>query len=141
MLRPVSLFFALAALSVATSCGDGGQTSQNRASAPPLTLEEQGRKAFAACAICHSVKDPGAPGYTTMVGPSLFRVAGAPAGHVSSYNYSNAMRESGLIWDDATLDAFIENPQMIVPRSRMAFAGEKNAERRAAIIAYLKTLE
>jgi len=130
---------ALAALSFAASCGDDGQASSSEPAAP-LTIEEQGRKAFSACAVCHSVKDPDASGYTSMVGPSLFKVVGAPAGHVATYDYSSAMRESGLVWNEATLDAFIENPQQIVPRSRMAFAGEKSAERRAAIIAYLKTL-
>lgn len=51
------------------------------------------------------------------------------------------MREANVTWDDATLDAFIANPHDVVPKTRMAFVGESDANKRAAIIAYLKTLK
>ena len=140
MPRPLSCSLALAFAFLAAACGEKSQSPSQRADAP-MTIEERGRMAFAACAVCHSVRDPEAPGYATMVGPSLYRVVGARAGHVATYDYSQAMRESGLVWDEATLDAFLENPQQIVPRTRMAYVGEKNADRRAALIAYLKTLQ
>jgi cytochrome c len=134
---PVRAKFALAAALFVSACGQ----QQQAASDKPLTIEERGRAAFSACAVCHSVKDPAAPGYAAMVGPSLFAVYGASSAHVSTYDYSQAMREANLTWDDATLDAFIANPHQIVPKTRMSFAGEADADKRAAIIAYLKTLK
>lgn len=125
--------FALAM--VVSACGE-----RESGADLPMTIEERGRAAFSACAVCHSVKDPSAPGYASLIGPSLFGVAGAPSAQDEGFDYSQAMRAANLVWDDATLDSFIENPHRIVPKSRMSFAGEPNAEKRAAIIAYLKTL-
>lgn len=107
----------------------------------PMTIEERGRAAFSECAVCHSVKDPSAPGYAKLVGPSLFNVYGAASAHQADYDYSPAMRAARLVWDEATLDAYLENPHQLVPNTRMSFAGERDADKRAAIIAYLKTLD
>lgn len=135
-MKGVRRFWLLAAAVGLSSCG-----GEEPAGDKPPTIEERGRAAFAACAVCHSVKDPSAPGYAPLIGPSLFGVYRASSGHVAGYDYSPAMRGANLVWDDATLDAFIENPHMIVPNTRMSFAGEADAGRRAAIIAYLKTLK
>jgi len=51
------------------------------------------------------------------------------------------MRESGIIWTDETLDAFILNPQKSMSGNRMGYAGMSNTERRADLIAYLKMLQ
>ena len=121
------------------ACGAPDNSASGAAAAKTTTVEDRGRMTFSAsCAVCHSVKDPSDPGYSPLVGPSLFAVVGAPAGHVDNYSYSKAMRESGLTWDEATLEAFLENPQRTVPRTRMAYAGEPDPEKRAAIIAFLK---
>jgi len=137
-LRACSLFVLATA---AAGCGqqDAGASSNGNAAA--RTIEERGRAAFSACAICHSTKDPNASGYASMVGPSLFGVYGATSGHVTSYDYSQAMRDAQLTWNDDTLDRFITRPNEVVPKTRMAFVGEADAETRAAIIAYLKTLK
>ena len=66
---------------------------------------------------------------------------GATSAHQAGFDYSPAMREANLTWDDETLGAFLENPHMVVPKTRMTFVGEPDAEKRAAIIAYLKTLK
>ena len=102
-----------------------------------LSAAEQGRKDFNACAVCHSVDEGGA----ARVGPNLFGIYGEPAGQRDGFAYSQALRDSGLTWDDATLDAFMENPQALVRANRMAYAGQRDAEKRANIIAYLKTLQ
>ncbi len=107
----------------------------------PTTIAERGRTAFRACAVCHSVKDPDAPDYARLIGPSLFAIYGAPAARQDAYDYSRAMREAGVVWDDATLDAYIADPNATVPGNRMSFPGESDPEARAAIIAYLKTLK
>lgn len=127
--------WVLAAAAMLSACG--GEPADKAA----MTPEERGRAAFAACAVCHSAKDPAAPGYVRLVGPSLYAVYGATSAHQPDYDYSKAMREANLVWDEATLDAFIENPHRLVPKTRMSFAGEPAPERRAAIIAYLKTLK
>jgi cytochrome c len=134
-------FLAFAALSAGCGQQESAGEASSGGSVAALTIEERGHAAFSACAICHSTKDPSAAGYAPMVGPSLFGVYGAKAGHVASYDYSQAMREANLIWNDETLDKYIAHPQEVVPKTRMAYVGEANPEKRAAIIAYLKTLK
>ena len=99
-------------------------------------MADDGRPAaFAQCATCHGVV-PGAGG----IGPSLAGVFGAEAGHVADYAYSEAMRSSGIVWDENALNAYLDNPQTTVPGTKMSYRGLKDAEQRAAIIEYLKTL-
>src|SRR5215510_7547732 len=74
-----------------------------------------GQKAFESqCASCHTVK-PGVNGF----GPSLAGIVGRPAGHVPGFNYSGGMASSGLVWDDATLDAFLADTTKKVPGTSM----------------------
>jgi cytochrome c len=89
---------------------------------------------FGQCAICHQVK-PDANG----LGPSLHGIVGRKAGIVAGFAYSPAMKSSGVTWDEASLDAFIEAPQKFVPGTRMAFVGLKDKAKRDEIIAWLKT--
>ena len=77
------------------------------------------------CAVCHSVDEGGA----ARVGPNLFAVYGQPAGQRDGFAFSPALRDSGLTWDDQTLDAFIENPQTLVARNRMAYPGQRDAQK------------
>ena len=90
---------------------------------------------FAQCAVCHKT-EPGETG----IGPSLAGVFGARAGHVAGFKYSQAMLDSGLTWNQATLDRYLTDPKAVVPGTTMAFGGVKDATKRAEIIAYLKTL-
>lgn len=142
MINAVRACSLLALAAAAMGCGrqDNGAAATGD-NAAVRTIEERGRAAFSACAICHSTKDPEAPGYAQMVGPSLFGVYGAKSGHVATYDYSQAMRDANLTWNEATLDRFITRPNDVVPKTRMAFVGEADAAKRAAIIAYLKTLK
>ncbi len=88
------------------------------------------------CAVCHAVSDDAPPG----IGPHLAGIYGAPSARFDDFAYSNALSEANLVWDDATLDQFIQNPQALVPGNRMAFVGVRSAEARQEIIDYLKTL-
>jgi cytochrome c len=92
-------------------------------------------ESFKQCAICHKV-EPGKHG----LGPSLANVFGAKAGEAAGFRYSPAMAAADLTWNQATLDRYLDNPQAVVPGTTMAFAGVKDAGKRAEIIAYLKTL-
>ncbi|WP_064710362.1 c-type cytochrome [Rhizobium bangladeshense] len=94
---------------------------------------DKGKKLFARCSACHAMGDQ------NKVGPGLQKVVGRPAGAVAGYNYSAAMKSSGLTWDDATLDAFLKAPQATVKGTRMNLSVPKDQDR-ADVIAYLKTL-
>ncbi len=92
--------------------------------------------AFAQCQSCHSAT-PGQNG----IGPSLAGVFGTKAAEVPGYDFSEAMRTSGLTWDEATLDRYLLAPQTVVPGTKMTFPGLKDAAKRAATIAYLKSIQ
>jgi cytochrome c len=131
VIRRATIFGALL---LAAGCGNGGG---DEAAAPP-----SGERLFSQCAVCHSVAPPDTPsGKMRLIGPNLFGIYGKHSAHLDGFAYSKAMRAADLTWDDATLDQWIENPQKLVPGNRMAFAGEPDATKRAAIVEYLKTLK
>src|SRR5690606_8194515 len=73
------------------------------------------------------------------LGPSLYGIVGKEVGSQEGFNYSSAMANSDLVWDEETLDAFLEQPDETLPGHNMKpFAGVPSAEERAKIIAYLK---
>lgn len=89
---------------------------------------------FTQCAVCHSV-EPGENG----IGPTLAGVFGRRAAAVPGFNYSDAMEDSGLTWNQATLNRYLADPNGVVPGTTMALPGVPAADR-TAIIDYLKTL-
>ena len=95
----------------------------------------QGQKAFQTCAACHSPA-PNANG----VGPSLYGIVGRKAGSVPGFVYSRAMKNSNLSWTAQTLDAYLADPQKLVPGNHMPYSGMPDAQERAALIAYLQSL-
>jgi cytochrome c len=95
-----------------------------------------GKTLFARCAACHSIA-PGKNG----IGPSLHAITGKASASLAGFAYSPAMQSANLTWDDATLSAYLENPQGLIKGNRMAFAGLKNPQDRADLIAYLHTLK
>jgi cytochrome c2 len=95
----------------------------------------EGKKQFEAqCKACHTLK-PGVNGF----GPSLAGVVGRRAGKAPGYSYTAAMSNSGLTWDEATLDAFLTSTMRKVPGTSMPLA-ISDARVRSAIIAYLKSV-
>jgi cytochrome c len=110
--------------------------------APEEAGPPSGERLFSQCAVCHVAASPETPaGRMKLVGPSLWGVYGRSSASVEGFKYSRAMTAANLVWDEATLAVFLENPQKAVPGTNMSFAGEKDAARRAAIIEYLKTLK
>jgi len=91
---------------------------------------------FAKCTTCHTIQ----PGVIA-VGPSLFGVFGKKAGSEPGYTYSDGNKNSGLTWDEKTLDTYLTAPMKMVPGTKMTFAGEPDAAKRKAIIEFLKTLK
>ncbi len=95
-----------------------------------------GEKVFKKCAACHKVGDEAKNG----TGPVLNGIVGRAAGRIEGFKYSKpliAMAEGGLVWDDAALSSFLENPKAFMKGTKMTFAGLKSDEDRAAVIAYL----
>jgi cytochrome c len=94
---------------------------------------ENGARAFRACAACHSL-DPG----RNKTGPSLAGVLGRKAGIAEGFRrYSPALKGADVVWNEATLDAWIADPQAFLPGNRMVFRGLPDAKVRADLIAYL----
>ena len=91
--------------------------------------------AFAQCQSCHSTEPD-----KHLIGPSLAGIYGTPAGDIEGYTFSPAMQQSGIVWDDKTLDAYIKSPRDVVPGTKMTYPGLKNDEQRASVVAYLKAL-
>jgi cytochrome c len=90
--------------------------------------------AFAPCAACHTAERNAA----NRLGPNLFGVFGRHAAALPGYSYSDAMRKSGLVWNRATLDRYLENPRSVVPGTRMPFSGLSDPMQRKAVIAFLR---
>ena len=91
----------------------------------------------ARCKICHTA----APDAKHKIGPNLFGVMGKPAGWQESFRYSKGHRDCGAMWDDATMDRYLEDVTMIAPKTVKRFGGLSEPEDRAAVIAYLHTLK
>lgn len=88
------------------------------------------------CATCHTtnLSDP------IRQGPPLFKVLGRRAGKVEGFHYSAGLANADFVWDEAKLDAWMTNPQAVIPDAFMAYRQAK-PETRAAIIAYLRELK
>lgn len=96
-----------------------------------------GEKVFLKCRACHQVGETAKNG----VGPNLNGLFGRKAGTVAGYNYSDANKNSGLTWDEATFKEYIKDPKAKMPGTKMAFAGLKNDTEITNIVAYLKTFD
>ncbi|MGB6541390.1 MAG: c-type cytochrome [Xanthobacteraceae bacterium] len=87
-----------------------------------------------ACRTCHTLKEG-----DNRLGPNLHNIIGRKAGSLPNYGYSDAMKDAELVWDRATLDRYISNPDQVVPGNNMKpYGGLASAEERAKIIAFLE---
>ena len=94
----------------------------------------RGQQDFRACAPCHSLEPD-----RNMTGPSLAGLWGRKAGSLPSFErYSDALKSSGIIWDDRSLDGWLTDPDRTVPDNEMPFNGIKDARDRADLLAFLK---
>jgi cytochrome c len=94
----------------------------------------RGQRVFGACAACHSLQPD-----QNMTGPSLADLWNRKAGSVASFNrYSPALQSSNIVWNDKTLDEWVVDPQHLIPGNQMTFAGIKDGQQRADLLAFLK---
>jgi cytochrome c len=94
----------------------------------------RGQKLFRACAACHSLEPD-----KNMTGPSLSGLWDRQAGGLKSFSrYSDAMKSSGIVWNENSLDPWLKNPHEFIPENEMTFRGIPDAKARADLIAYLK---
>lgn len=86
------------------------------------------------CAECHSVSSS----LKNKKGPTLFGVVGRNAGAISNFNnYSDGLKQSGIVWTPDKLDAYITNPKAVIPDGKMKFKGMADASERQALIEFL----
>lgn len=120
----VTVLFTLA-IGAAALCG--GQASAQDAAA--------GEQVFKKCKVCHQIGETA----KNMVGPALTGVVNRPAGTYPGYSYSDANKNSGITWDEATLTVYLKDPKAKVPGTKMTFPGLQSDDDIKNVIAYLKT--
>jgi cytochrome c len=122
--------FVLSFLLVAAT---GAQAADSLAPGDP----EAGARVFTRCATCHRI----GPDAVNYVGPVLNGVVGRKAGTYPGYDYSPANKASGIVWDEATLAAYLPDPRAYLHGTYMNFVGLKKPQDVANVIAYLKTFD
>jgi len=115
---------------VAGSCAAGATLAAMTALQGDPT---RGQTLYQTCTACHSVDD-------NDLGPRHRGVVGRRAGSIQDYSYSPALKNSGLTWDEATLDRWLTNPSAMVPGTKMFFKLDA-AQDRADVISYLESLK
>jgi len=94
---------------------------------------EKGERVFNKCRACHVVDQK-----QNRVGPHLVDIFGRGAGSVEGFNYSDAMEESGIIWNEDTVAEYLAEPRGYIPGNRMAFPGLRKEQEIADVLAYLR---
>jgi cytochrome c len=95
-----------------------------------------GAQVFKKCAQCHTNEKGGGNG----LGPNLFGVFGRKSASLPDFQYSSALKASGIVWTEANLTKWVTKPGAMVPGTKMMFAGLSSKSQQANVVAYLATL-
>ena len=98
---------------------------------------EKGANVFHICMACHAI----GAGATNRVGPELNGLDGRKSGTAPGYNYSDANKNSGITWSEATFKEYIKDPRAKIPGTKMIFAGIKNEKQVDDLWAYIKQFD
>lgn len=90
----------------------------------------RGEQVYARCAACHAIEG-------NRTGPQHCGLFGRRAGAAPGFTYSQAMRDSKIVWDARSLDVFLQDPTRVVPGTAMGYAGVKDPQERSDLIAWL----
>jgi cytochrome c len=104
---------------------------------PSGTDAATGARAFKQCASCHQVGVNARAGF----GPQLNGLFGRRAGSTPDFAYSDAMKRSGIVWDERSLAAYLRDPKKRVPGTKMRFWGISDENEIVAIQAYLRSFQ
>ena len=98
---------------------------------------EKGKTVFNVCLVCHAV----GPGAQNKIGPVLNGLDGRKAGTVANFDYSDANKNSGIVWNEETFEDYIKNPAAKVPGTKMIFPGIKNEQQAKDLWAYISQFD
>jgi len=98
---------------------------------------QKGKAVFNQCMACHAI----GPGAQTKIGPELNGLDGRKAGTVPNFSYSDANKNSGIVWSEATFKDYIKDPRAKVPGTKMIFAGVKNEQQVNDLWAYVSQFD
>ena len=98
---------------------------------------EKGANTFKICMACHSIGEEA----KNKVGPELNGLDGRNSGSVPGYNYSDANKNSGIVWSEATFKDYIKDPRAKIPGTKMIFPGIKNEQQANDLWAYIKQFD
>ena len=97
----------------------------------------KGESSFKKCLPCHRI----GPGAKNLVGPVLNGLDGRKSGSVADYSYSDANKNSGIVWNEATFKEYIKDPRAKIPGTKMTFAGIKNEQEVNDLWSYLRQFD
>ena len=98
---------------------------------------QKGKTVFNVCLVCHAI----GPGAQNKIGPELNGLDGRNAGTVPNFDYSDANKNSGIVWNEETFEDYIRNPAAKIPDTKMTFAGVKNEQQVKALWAYINQFD
>ena len=127
------LLAGTAAGPVALSAQDA-PSAQDDSADPRLVA--RGKRLYVFCQACHATEAVSG----SKIGPNLARIFNRQTAILEDSIYSDALKAQDFVWDEEKLDAWLKRPYDLVPGTSMSFAGLPQAQNRAALIAYLKTL-
>ena len=98
---------------------------------------QKGRTVFNICLACHTI----GPGAQNKIGPELNGLDGRKAGTAANFDYSDANKNSGIVWNESTFEEYIKNPAAKIPETKMIFPGIKNEQQVKDLWAYISQFD